>query len=107
VVPGDEVECRLLDLDHLAACRRELAQLEVHRLRHVPRQLLLVVQVVVAGVAVEEEGEYLRRAGPELDRLPRRRALLSDPPDLRVLERVLRVVLDLPDDPWPPPRLVD
>ncbi len=88
VVARDEVQGRLLDLDHLAPRRRKLPQLEVHGLGHVPRQLLLVVEVVVVVVAVEEEREHLGRARAELDLLARSGALLRDPPDLRVLERI-------------------
>ena len=98
---------RLLDLDHLGPGGRELAQLEVHRGGHVPDQLLLVVEVVLGRVAVEEDREHLRRAGPELDGLARRRAGLGDPPQLGVLERVPRVVLDLADDARPAPRRLD
>src|SRR5262249_10528568 len=58
-------------------------------------------------VRVEEEGEDLGRARSELDRLARGGRLLRDPPDLRVLQRVLRVVLDLADDARPAPGLVD
>ena len=102
-----EVDRRLLDLDHLRPGGRELAQLEVHRAGHVPDQLLLVVEVVLGGVAVEEDRQHLRRAGPELDGLAGGGAGLGDPPQLRVLERVLRVVLDLADDARPPPRRLD
>ena len=59
------------------------------------------------GVAVEEDRQHLRRAGPELDRLAGGGAGLGDPPQLGVLERVLRVVLDLADDARPPPRRLD
>ena len=62
------MEGRLLDLDDLAAGGRELAQLVVHRLGHVPDQLLLVVEVVLGGMAVQEEGQHLSRAGAELHR---------------------------------------
>ena len=51
---------------------RELAQLGVHGRRHVPDELLLVVEVVLGRVAVEEDRQHLRGAGPELDRLARR-----------------------------------
>ena len=98
---------RLLDLDHLGAGRGELAKLEVHRAGHVPDQLLLVLEVVLGGVAVEEDREHLRRAGPELDRLARARARLGDPPQLGVLERIARVVLDLADDARPAPGRLD
>jgi hypothetical protein len=101
------MERRLLDLNHLASRRGQLPQLRIHGLGHVPRQLLLVIQVVGVGVAVEEEGEHLSGAGAELHGFPRRGTLLRDPPDLGVLERVLRVVLDLVDDARPAPRLVD
>ena len=86
----------------------ELAQLAVHRLGHVPDQLLLVVEIVVGRVAVQEERQHLRRAGAELHRLAgSHRGLLRDAPDLGVLERVLRIVLHLADHARPAPRLVD
>ena len=107
VEAGDEVDRRLLDLDHLRPGGRELAQLGVHRGRHVPDELLLVVEVVLGRVAVEEDREHLRRAGPELDGLARGRARLGDPPQLGVLERVARVVLDLADHARPAPRRLD
>jgi AcrR family transcriptional regulator len=58
-------------------------------------------------VAVEEDRQDLRRARPELDRLARGGAGLGDPPELGVLERVLRIVLDLADDARPAPRRLD
>ena len=58
-------------------------------------------------MAVEEDREHLRGAGPELDRLARAGACLCDPPELGVLERIARVVLDLADDARPPPRRLD
>ena len=56
---GSEVDRRLLDLDDLRAGGRELSELGVHRSRHVPDELLLVVAVVQGGVAVEEDREDL------------------------------------------------
>ena len=91
----------------LAPGGRELAQLGVHRRGHVPDELLLVLEVVLGRVAVEEDREHLRRARPELDGLAGRRACLGDPPELGVLERVARVVLDLADDARPAPRRLD
>ena len=94
---------RLLDLDHLGPGGRQLAKLDVHRAGHVPDQLLLVLEAVLGRMAVEEDREHLRRAGPELDGLAGARAGLGDPPELGVLERIARVVLDLADDARPAP----
>ena len=59
-------------------------------------------------IAVLRDGRLVSTTSAgELDRLAGRCRLLRDPPDLRVLERVLRVVLDLVDDARPAPRLVD
>ena len=70
-------------------------------------RLLLVLEVVVLGVAVEEDRQHLGRARPELDGLAGRRAGLGDAPELGVLERVARVMLDLADDARPAPRRLD
>jgi hypothetical protein len=64
-------------------------------------------RVVLGRVAVEEDRKHLRRAAPELDRLAGGRPRLGDPPELGVLERVTRIVLDLADHPGPSPGRLD
>jgi hypothetical protein len=95
-----EVEGGFLDLDAAAAGVAQRQQLFVHRLRHVPDDLALVL--VVRRVNIQEQRHHLRAAGAELDRLARLR--LRDAPQLGIVERA---VLDLAGDVRPAPAGID
>src|SRR5262249_23749687 len=95
-----EVEGGLLDLDAAAPGIAQCEQFLVHRLRHVPDDLALVL--VVRRVDIEEERHDLRAAGADLGRLGGAR--LRQPPDLGVIERAM---LDLALDVRPSPSGVD
>src|SRR5262245_17038658 len=59
-------------------------------------------------MAVQKEREHLGRTSSELYGLCRGGGgLLADAPNLCVFQRILGIMLHLPDDPWPAPRLVD
>ncbi len=70
--------------------------------------MLLVVEIVLGRVAVEEKGEDLRGARAKLHRLAGSRGgLLGDPPDFRVFQWILWIMLDLAGDARPAPGFVN
>ena len=95
-----EVKGRLFDLDTTAACVSQCQQLLVHRFRHVPNDLALVL--VFGCVNVKEECHDLRATRAKLDGLAC--FCLRNAPQLRIIEGP---VLDLSDNMRPPPAGID
>src|SRR6266478_621008 len=93
---GHKVERRLLNLDAPTAGIPQGYQFLIHRFRHIPDHLALVL--VLGRVDVQEERHHLRTTRAEFDRLAS--LSLRDAPQLRVIERP---VIDFVDDVRPSP----